>query len=312
MKIGIVRRNGLGDLLAVQPLILLCKERYPDCHLTLFVDSRNAELVPYLRGVDETVIIEPSKNKYISLLKTVWKNRHRKFDWVISARPKPMQWINLFLAGLNTLKRRAVVDGAWHSRWIDEPQPYGGPGEKRHQMVKTLRLLDASFEEVPQHFLPRLKVESTHLFDEPTLLVSVSNHRIGSQLDSDKIAQHLNTAFKNKSFQVVISCSPNDLTRAKCIADHLQMPHEIVMTPCFETFMALLASVHGSWTGDGGIMHLMAALDKPQLVLFGKTELWEWGPLSKKAICIRHPENVNLISHDEIHKGLEVLVNELR
>ncbi|MGH2613123.1 MAG: glycosyltransferase family 9 protein, partial [Rhabdochlamydiaceae bacterium] len=67
-----------------------------------------------------------------------------------------------------------------------------------------------------------------------------------------------------------------------------------------------------SWTGDGGVMHLMGALDKPQLVLFGKTPLWEWAPLSKKAICVWHPENVNLIPEHEIQEGLDRLFYELR
>ena len=311
MKIAIVRRNGLGDLLAVMPLVLLCKERFPGCHVTLFVDQRNAPLLPYLRGFDEVVIIEPSKNKYVSLLKTILKNRHREFDWVISARPTPMQWLNLFLRGLKTSRRRAVVDKSWHSRWINEPIQYE-PHLQRHQMVKSLRLLDPSFEEVQSHLKPQLHVKPSRQFDQPTLLISVSNHRIGSQLDSDKIAHHLNRAFEKYPFQVILNCEPSDLKRAEKVGEMLRMKYEIIPTPDFDQFMGLLASVDGSWTGDGGIMHLMGAFDKPQLVLFGKTELWEWAPLSKKAICIRHPANVNLIEKDVIQKGVEDLICELR
>jgi hypothetical protein len=58
-------------------------------------------------------------------------------------------------------------------------------------------------------------------------------------------------------------------------------------------------------------MHLLGALEKPQLVLFGKTPLWEWAPLSKKAICLRHPENVNMIPEHEISQGLERLMCDL-
>ena len=122
MKIAIVRRNGLGDLLAVMPLVKLCKEKHPGCHVTLFVDHRNAPLLPYLEGFDEAIVIEPSKNKYISLLKTLLKNRHRSFDLVISARPTPMQWLNLFLAGLKTPEEELLstdhgTPGGSMSRW---------------------------------------------------------------------------------------------------------------------------------------------------------------------------------------------------
>lgn len=301
MRIAIVRRNGLGDLMAVMPLVALCKERYPGCHVTLFVDQRNAPLLPYLTGFDEAVVIEPSKNKYISLLKTVWSNRHRSFDLVISGRPTPMQWLNLFLTGLKTSRRRAVIDESWHSKWINEPLMRDK--KERHQMLKSVRLLDDSIEEVPSHLLPRLKVKNSHHFTEKTILVSVTNTRIGSQLDSDKIARHLNQC----SYQVIINCELKDLARAQDLGKQLKVPHQIIPTPNFDDFMGLLASVDAAFTGDGGIMHLMAAMDKPQLVLFGRTPLWEWAPLSKKAVCVWHPENVNMIPEEQIQEGLSEL-----
>ncbi len=311
MKIAIVRRNGLGDLLAVMPLVKLCKEKHPGCHLTLFVDQRNKSLVPYLSGIDEVIAIEASKNKYVSLIKTLWKTRNRHFDLVISARPTPMRWLNLFLAGLKAKKRLAVVDRGWDARWIDEKKLFEVES-RRHQMVKSLRLLDDSLEDVPEHLLPVLKVKPNREFKSKTLLVSLSNHRKGSQLDADKIARHLNAAFEKISFQVVLNCELKDITKAQEVAEHLKMKHEVIPTEGFDEFMGLLASVDGSWTGDGGIMHLMAAMGKPQLVLFGRTPLWEWAPLSKKAICIWHPENVNLIGDAEIQQGLEELLDGLR
>lgn len=310
MRIAVVRRNGLGDLITVMPLLALCKERYPGCHITLFVDQRNAPLLPYLQGFDDAVVIEPSRNKYISLFKTIWKQRHRRFDLAISARPIPMQWNNLFLAGLQTTRRRAVVETAWHSKWINEPlEPVNA---QKHQMLKCLNILDPTLEHVAPHLMPSLHIKKTHNFPDKTLLVSVTNRRLGSQLDADKITSHLNHAFAKKSFHVVISCEPRDIEKAQAVSLQLKMSHQIIPTPNFNDFMGLLASVHGSWTGDGGIMHLMAAMDKPQLVLFGRTAVCEWAPLSKKAVCIWHPENVNFISRDEIEQGLEKVIDELR
>ncbi len=222
-----------------------------------------------------------------------------------------MQWLNLFLAGLKTPRRRAVVDGSWHSKWINEPILFK-KDDLRHQMVKSLRLLDPALEEVPAHLMPVLHVKKSCSFDQKTILISVTNHRIGSQLDSDKIAKHLNKAFEQLSFKVILNCEPKDLGRAQEAGALLKMNYEIIPTPNFDDFMGLLASVDASWTGDGGIMHLMGAMNKPQLVLFGKTALWEWAPLSPKAICVRHPENVNLIPEDEIEQGLERLIYELR
>lgn len=160
--------------------------------------------------------------------------------------------------------------------------------------------------------MPKLDVAKKYHFDEKTILISVSNHRIGSQLDSDKIAKHLNHLFEKAPFKVVLNCEPKDKVRAEEVATLLKMKYEIILTPSFDDFMGLLASVDASWTGDGGVMHLMGALNKPQLILFGKTALWEWAPLNPKVICVWHPENVNLIPEEEIQRGLEKLIYELR
>lgn len=309
MKIAIVRRNGLGDLLAVMPLVFLCKEKYPGCHITLFVDQRNAPLIPYLSGFDEVVMIVHSKNKYISLLATLWRNKKQSFDLVLSGRPTPMRWVNLFLTGLRAKSRRAVVSPSWDARRINEPLKYDSQSE-RHQMVKCLRILDETLEHVPSRLLPKLNIKKLYQFSSKTVLVSVTNTRVGSQLEPETIAKHLNQSLVGT--HVILNCEPKDVAKAERVRALLKISHEVIPTQSFDDFMALLASVDASWTGDGGIMHLMAAMDKPQLVLFGRTPLWEWAPISEKAICIWHPENVNLIPEDEIEQGLKRLLNELR
>jgi ADP-heptose:LPS heptosyltransferase len=294
--IGIIRRNGLGDLLSVMPLVYLCKDRFPESQVTLFVDQRAAPLLPYIDGIDDAVVIAASKNKYTGLIKTLWSQKGKSYDLLISAKPSPMKLLNLFLYALNGKNRIAVVDEAWHAKLITDPRVYD-PSE-RHQMVKSLRLLDPSLESVPPQFKPRLKVTPTRQFSKKTLLVSVSNNRLGSTLDADKIQRLL----KNLPFHVVINCEPQDLDKAKSLATGLES--EIIPTASFHDFISLIASVDACFIGDGGIMHIAAALDKPQLVLFGGTKIWEWAPLSDKAVCLGDPHNVNFIPEEQIQEKL--------
>jgi ADP-heptose:LPS heptosyltransferase len=306
-KIGIIRRNGLGDLLCVMPLVYLCKERFPQSQVTLFVDERGSPLIPYLEGIDDAVVIPFSRNKYASLLQTAWKQRARRFDLLISAKPAPMKLLNFFLYCLRAENRIACVDRSWYSRLVDQPRVYD-PLEERHQMVKTLRLLDPSIETVPAHLKPRLKVQPSHQFSDRTVLVSVTNNRIGSCLDADKMQRALNKLAQKKPFRTIINCEPQDTGRAEALARGLQMPAEIIPTPTFDEFITLIASVDAFFIGDGGIMHLAAALDKPQVVLFGGTKIWEWAPLSDKAVCLGDPHNVNLIPEEKIDQALEQIL----
>jgi ADP-heptose:LPS heptosyltransferase len=275
--------------------------------VTLFVDGRGAPLLPYLEGVDQAVVIPSSTNKYAALLKTAWAHRNKKFDLLISAKPSPMKLLNLFLYALRGKNRIAYVDEAWHSRLINQPRAYD-PQEEKHQMVKSLRLLDPSFETVPPALRPRLKVTPSFQFEERAILVSVTNNRLGSTLDADKTQRLLNRVYEKSPFKVVINCEPADRARAHLLAEGLKMATEIIPTSSFDTFISLIASVDAFFIGDGGIMHLAAALDKPQVVLFGGTKIWEWAPLSEKAICLSDPHNVNFIPEEIIQQALEKIL----
>lgn len=304
MDLAIIRRNGLGDLLCTVPLIKLCKEKFKSCHLTLLVDERAAPLVPYLKEVDETVVIPSHVNKYLGVIQTAWKLRHLHFEQVISARPTPMKLLNIFSFLIRARERIAYVDGGWHSRLINRPRLYFAD-EQRHQMVRALRLIDPGLEEVPVHLRPQLHVKPRFQFEKKTILVSVTNTRVGSQLDNDKTQRILNQMAKNHDFQTVVNCEPKDKLKAQALVAGLAMPSQVVSTADFDEFLGLIASVDGLLIGDGGIMHLAAAMNLPQVVLFGGTQIWEWAPLSEVAICLRDPHNVNFISEDEILKAME-------
>jgi ADP-heptose:LPS heptosyltransferase len=56
-------------------------------------------------------------------------------------------------------------------------------------------------------------------------------------------------------------------------------------------------------------MHLAAALNKNQLVLFAKTPVEEWGPISNKAKLLMDNNDINNIPKDVINKELNLIMN---
>lgn len=303
-RIGIIRRNGYGDVLCGIPLVLLCKKKFPEAKVSLFVDERSAGLVPYLEGPDEVVSIPEANNKYLGILKTIWQQRER-FDLVISAKTVPMKLMNFFLYGLRAEKRVAYVDGSWHGWLINGGVPQSF--EEAHQALKCLQLLDPSLEKIPEELYPRLKVpEEKRFFEGPTVFISVTNNRLGSTLDLDKYEWILNRLHETKTFSVVVNCEPKDVERAAGL--NLKMPSRVVPTASFGEFMQVMKGSDVLFVGDGGNMHLAAALDKPQVVMFGGTKVWEWAPLSDKAICLSDAHNVNFIDREKILGALGTLL----
>jgi ADP-heptose:LPS heptosyltransferase len=94
------------------------------------------------------------------------------------------------------------------------------------------------------------------------------------------------------------------------LSELLEPPSHVWVGQNFDSFMALLQHSDCCFIGSGGIMHLAAALQKSQVVLFAKTSIEKWHPLSDRATCLYHPQNVHLIDEDSIMRGLREMIEE--
>jgi ADP-heptose:LPS heptosyltransferase len=305
-KIAIMRRNGFGDLLCAVPLMTHLKRLYPEAALTLFADVRHAELLPFLRCYDRAVVF-PRRAKYFSVIGTGLWNRRERYDLAISAKPSPMKLANLFLGALAADRRVAVTDESWHSRLINDPRKrFEG---RLHQALKCLQLIEPSFDAVPTDLYPRLQLP-----DEPSglpplpnkflFVTSVTNNRPTSLLPFEKLANVINRLSEKRDIHVGISCQPNDIPKAATLSKMFHSESTIVPTKDLRSLLFLLAQTDLVLCGDGGLMHLAAAMNTPQVVLFGGTRPEEWAPLSDKATCLHHPSSVGEIDVDIITEAL--------
>jgi ADP-heptose:LPS heptosyltransferase len=309
--IGIIRRNGFGDILCSIPLVLRCKEIMPEAKITLFIEKKSASLIPYLHGPDRIISISSHGNKYYEMIKLAWQERFTTFDLVLSAKTTPMKLMNLSLFALRARCRAAYVNKSWHDSLINYPTPYINQPPV-HQALQLIHLIDPEFKNLPTRLYPKLSNAKNHRpFTQKTLLISVSNNRAGSMLSFDRTAQVLNIISKRHSFGVAISCLTKDIANAQAIASLLTMDHQIISTEKFDDFITLLNSVDAIFSGDGGIVHLTAALQKPGLFLFGGTKTWQWGPLNDKASTLFHPQHVMNIPIQDILQGLEKMMMSL-
>ena len=63
--------------------------------------------------------------------------------------------------------------------------------------------------------------------------------------------------------------------------------------------------------GEGGSMHMAAALGVPQVVLFGFTSPTTWAPLSDNATVLNDKSNVNNIPKKLILKALKTKLQDI-
>lgn len=307
MKVAILRRNGLGDLLAAFPMMAHLQELYPSLELTLFVEERNAMLCPYLNFNFNFVVLKSHGNKYFQLIRAL-QFRNMKFDMAISAKTSPMKLANLFLYFLGAKKRVAYVKESWDRSLINEKRK----NETRplHQALKGLKLLDPSIKEIPNHYYPKLKrneglIEKYRIIKkEPLLLISASTTQENNRLDPEKYAAALNSLAQVKEFSTVIIAEKRDEMRAFEIQNKLVRDAEVIIPSSFDHFMAILSQGDLAFFSDGGASHIAAALGLPLLVLFGGVDPKVWAPLSEKCRVLYHPVEVNQIEGNVLAEGL--------
>ncbi len=321
-NIAIVRRNGLGDLLCALPLVLYFRKHFPEDKITLFVDAKNAALLPYSQHIGDVVVFPAKGNKYLNSMRTALKCRLRHFDIAICAKTSPMKLMNIFLYALGAKKRCAYVDQSWSARLINAPAVFDEKRCKRlHQALKGLHLVNPELNEVPEELYPTLSVPEalmkTHCGETsappklPRLLLSASTTRLASRLDPKRYACLVNRLYEHSSFSVHLVGQLEDRARAEAIAAYLKVPHQIHFPRNFEAFMVLLNLCDLYFIGDGGIGHIGAALGKRAVVLFGETNPIEWHPLSRKVHCFYHPVHVNCLSEETIFAELERNLREI-
>lgn len=301
MKIAILRRGGVGDVICTAPLLYALFERTPDAEVTLFLEERGCEIAPYLLPthlVSKVRICLISKgNKYFQVLKKAFFHRNR-FDLAISAKTTQMKLNDLFLKILNAPISMAVTD----SKKISHPRP---PQKSGHQALRCLKIFDPSFEEIPHPFLPKIELEKGGIIDlpRPILLFSLSNRRAASQLHWQRFAKIANRL----PFSVLInSVAPHPA--AELLQRALRVPSKILPTPKMADF---LRSIQGSdlvLTGDGGLCHIAAALAKPMVALYACTPLELWRPLAP-ASCLFDCNDVNQIEVEKIESLLSQYID---
>ena len=151
MKILVVRRDNIGDLICTTPLIAALRQAYPSAYIAALVNSYNAPVLEGNADLDQVYVY--SKYKHVrgeqprlawvySRLKLLWQLRRQQFDWAILART------GFDIHGLrfaHQIKPKKILGFAP----IDRTEPLltvpvaEGPGEHEHEVELTFRLLDA-------------------------------------------------------------------------------------------------------------------------------------------------------------------------
>ena len=295
-EIALLRRNHFGDLLCAMPLLLYLQQKHPLAKRTLFVDPYVAPLLPFLEGYDQVYFFSVKGNRYLQALSMAWQCRHQSFDLAIGTKRGPSNFQHFFL---KLLRAKQTI--------------FSSQEGQEHQALQCLKLITSEFSEVPSALWPRLKIpEKFELppYEGKLFVISLRSRRERSTFPLEKWATLLNTLSRAEKFTAALAVLPSEKEYALQLQQSLKIP-SFVVTAEFSDFLSLLHQADLVFSGDGGVMHLTAALDRPQVVFFGGTSIQKWAPLTNKGLYFYHPYDLSLLADEEIQAGVEAFTKSM-
>ena len=317
-KILILNTTHIGATLCNVPLFMRIKRCYPDARVTIAMAKRNGVLAPYLEAQGFECIVFDNNFVGFDRYKTIFRygrKYYKYFDYgVCSVEPRKTDHL---LLSLLCKRSRAYVQNNWHGRLISEPVAFDEAEIRSiHRAQFCCNVFDRS--SVTEDEWPRVSIAANDDFDGlfenkqnrrvPLLYVSANNNRKTSLLNKQKLTDVIRHAYEQcKFFTIINDYYPSEQSRE--LQSELGVPSSVVITPDFYQLLKLLNSVDFCLVGDGGVSHIAAWLNIPELVLFGETSLIEWMPLGRRVSVLFDAHDVNRIPDEIITESLIKLID---
>lgn len=333
LKILIIRRDNIGDLVCSTPLFAALRQHFPHAELCALVNSYNVAVLENNPDIDTVYAYTKAKHraKGQSVIRVYWnrfklfaKLRKQCFDYTILAGSPASVPRALKLARM-IRPRHIIAYGTDPSIDLPLPYPHGEATHEAEDVFNLLAPLGISGNPPPLavHPDPTIaeKARSTIVPEAGHILVGVhiSARKPSQRWDAARFTELIRKLAAGDDMSFVLFWSPGDEAnplhpgddrKAKEILDALAgAPVTAYPTNRLQELIAGLSLCDAVICSDGGAMHLAAGLGKPILCFFGKSNSAHWRPWGVPHVLLQPPtQDVADISVEDALKGF----NELR
>jgi ADP-heptose:LPS heptosyltransferase len=320
MKILVIRRDNIGDLVCTTPLFSSLRLAFPEAYIAALVNSYSAPVISNNPDINSVFTYTKGKHganeqgiirRWMTSFALLRKLRAEQFDVVIAINKSSVS-----LARLLSPKR---IISAGHMV---------GPDVISEQEIAPLHAVEAVHKFLSPlgiHSAPgSMSVHPDLNLLKPNLHPASQKPVIGLHLSSRKPSQRWSvenfitlanklSSVREVSFRVFWSpgtqsnpLHPGDDEKAESFKQGTEhLPVEFCATTQLGELIAAMSLCDLMICGDGGAMHIAAALGKPVVALFGDSDPQRWRPwgvpyqvlqpVSRDVIDIT-PDNVLLAS----------------
>jgi heptosyltransferase-2 len=300
--------NWIGDSVIAIPALREIRKLFPQAHITLMVRPWVSDIFQSAEYIDDLLIYDKSGSHkglrgFFNLVREL---RRREFDVAILLQNAIEAALMAALAGIPN-RIGYPTDGrglllTHQAKRVD--------GTRRdHQVFYYLRILSAcaapAYAPDPA-FRPDITIP-LRLEELAWARAILESHRIAADRHlvglnpgayygsakrwfTERYASLADRLIERDDAEVLIFGSAGERRIMEEIVSLMKFkPKVLTGKTTLRELMALIKLCDLFITNDSGPMHLAAALDVPQIAIFGSTDEHATGPLSEKATVIKHP-----------------------
>ena len=265
--------GGIGDEVLLLPTLISLKKEFPNSKITLALEPRSKGITTLTNTIDEVITVDiKRKNKYLELLKFIFKARLKNFDLGITAGGNKFVSIILFLTGAK--KRYGYNTGILSQKLLTKTVELN----KQQYAVKMYHDLVTPITnnttELPQiKITPQEKIQNSILIHPGVSKMSVDKGMIKT-VNATTWADTIKL-FIEKGKTVMLAGGPDD---EECINEILKQVNDDKLinyygkTKSLKDLAELISSAEKFVCSDSAPMHIAVALGVKTYTIFGPTD----------------------------------------
>lgn len=304
MKILLLQLKRIGDLILTTPAIAAVREKFPPTEITLVVSPGTRDLLDAIAGLDH------------ALLASDWaKIARRKYDACIDFTHSDRSAFLTLLSGAQTrvtsghVKMQSRIRALVYNRFVPSALRELHTVDHYLALLEPLGIRDASPAlalKLPSSALAKAdRVLAEHRIAADFLLLHPGSARSEKFWEAERWGEVVAFAVR-RGFPCLVTGSPSPLEENH-IAQIKAASGGAFIDLCGRldllTLAALIKKARLVVTVDSAPVHLAAAMQTPQVALFGPTNPLHWRPRSTPAVILQAGQAAPLTEFSPDVKG---------
>lgn len=327
-NILVIRMNKIGDMICTIPLIKTLRRNFKNAKIAVFTEELSGELLKDTGLADGIIIYKKNSkllwNKYLECwrLMTKYKKEYgiKHFDMAIAVKGGFSSFLSIitFLSGAHIRVGYLHPKNRFLKLFYNFPvKPIDIP--KFHQVDACLNLLtvvgikeqvkDIAITIPAEHKATAVKfLLKKGLQPKKQLAIfNISNNRNTSTWQTDNFIKLGRMLSQKYGYNCIITCVSVDKEKAFKICSELKGNGFFYDTPKLMDFAAITSLANLLVAGDGGAIHIGAAVGTKVIALFGQTNPIIYGPYGEGHIILKsYKGNINSITPDDVIKVAKI------